>query len=231
MKLSRRDFVVGGVGLLLSGCAPASQRAANRPGAPWPLPRSRPRRITPIAADGEHAVEANAAAQGDLSKLIARTKWAKGKPIRGRLNRMGAIKRITVHHEGGSPVYFSDVRTTAERLEAIRKAHLQRMHAGDIGYHYIIDRSGRLWQGRDIGYQGAHVREHNEHNIGVMVLGNFDRQSPTAQQRASLHATLEQLMRQHRVALHNVHTHQELVATQCPGRVLQHHMKSLRGRA
>ena len=44
----------------------------------------------------------------------------------------------------------------------------------------------------------------NPHNIGVMVLGNFDRQSPTRQQYASLQTTLTTLMRQHGIRRNGV---------------------------
>lgn len=134
---------------------------------------------------------------------------------------MNGVNRITVHHEGWRLVYFTDYRTTAERLETIRASHLQRMGAGDIGYHYIIDRAGRLWEGRDLRYQGAHVKEQNPHNIGIMLLGNFDQQSPSDAQMATLKSTLITLMRAYKVPAQRVYTHRELHNSQCPGTQLQ----------
>ncbi|MEE9213111.1 MAG: peptidoglycan recognition family protein [Phycisphaeraceae bacterium] len=141
---------------------------------------------------------------------------------------MGKIDRITVHHEGYRPVYFSDMASTAERLELIRQSHLSRMRAGDIGYHYVIDRAGRLWECRDFHYQGAHVKNNNEHNLGVMVLGNFDRQQPTDAQIVTLRDTLSKLMRHYRVPVNRVYTHQEITPTACPGKKLQPTVVSLR---
>ena len=195
------------------------------------MPGSRPRPIGPVPANVVATAVEPIIQAGDLGKILTRQRWARGKPIADRLNPMGGVKRITVHHEGGTAVYFADVRRTAQRLELIRKSHLQRMKAGDIGYHYIIDRAGRLWHGRDERFQGAHVSNHNTHNIGVMVLGNFDLQKPTRQQLTMLRSTLQRLRGQYQVAMHNVHTHQELMATRCPGNVLQTHMEGLRRQA
>ncbi len=161
-------------------------------------------------------------------RAIPRENWAKGSPISGRLNPMGAYRRITVHHEGWTDVWFSDQAKTAKRLESIRRSHLDRLRAGDIGYHFIIDRAGRLWEGRSLRYQGAHVRDHNANNIGVMVLGNFTRQRPTDVQMNTLGKTLKSLMKRYRVPVGRVYTHQELTPTSCPGKSLQRSMMALR---
>ncbi len=141
---------------------------------------------------------------------------------------MRGVNRITIHHEGWTPVWFTDARSVSQRLESIRRSHLDRLGAGDIGYHLIIDRAGRVWQGRSMGYQGAHVRDHNAHNIGVMVMGNFDLQRPSDAQHAALHQTLVGLVRQYRIPSKHVFTHQEFNVTSCPGRSLQKHTNALR---
>jgi len=144
-----------------------------------------------------------------------------------RINMMNGISHITVHHEGWTAVWFSDYRATQARLRLIQKAHMDRRWA-DIGYHYIIDRAGRLWEGRPIQYQGAHVPGHNEHNIGLMVLGNFELQHPSDAQMTKLQETLIQLRRQYDVPISHVHTHQELTPTKCPGKALQPEMVAMR---
>ncbi len=141
---------------------------------------------------------------------------------------MRAVEHITIHHEGWTPVWFDDVRSTSQRIESIRVSHLRRLHAGDIGYHLVIDRAGRVWQGRDLRYQGAHVRDHNTENLGIMVLGNFDLQRPTQAQNDALRHTVSTFMRRYRVPLRQVFTHQELNVTSCPGKVLQRHVTVLR---
>jgi N-acetyl-anhydromuramyl-L-alanine amidase AmpD len=145
-----------------------------------------------------------------------------------RILPMGTVERITVHHEGSTEVTFADWVSTAQRLEMIRQSHLERLHAGDIGYHYVIDRAGNIWQGRDIAFQGAHVRDHNAGNVGVMVLGNFDVQRPTDAQLATLRTTVATLRQAYRVPLGRVYTHKELNPTECPGINLQGRMVAFR---
>jgi N-acetyl-anhydromuramyl-L-alanine amidase AmpD len=88
-----------------------------------------------------------------------------------------------------------------------------------------------VWQGRDVTrYQGAHVSKRNEHNIGVMCMGNFEQQRPTSNQIASLDGFVSVLMRRHRIPANRVYTHQEIMPTRCPGRNLQNYMLATRGR-
>jgi hypothetical protein len=149
--------------------------------------------------------------------VISRAIWADARPIMDRMTPMDGVNRITLHHEGWNPVYFIDAPTTAERLELIRRSHINRLKSGDIGYHFIIDRAGRVWQGRQAMYQGAHVRSHNEHNIGVMCLGNFDVQSPSSEQLKTLLVLVKALQRFYKVPASRVKMHRELNPTDCPG--------------
>jgi hypothetical protein len=160
--------------------------------------------------------------KGDASlKVLPRTQWADARPLMDRMDPMGRVDRITLHHEGWNPVAFTDLPTTAERLELIRRSHINRLHSGDIGYHFVIDRAGRVWQAREARYQGAHVRSNNENNIGVMCLGNFDVQSPSPEQLKSLVATVKALRRFYKVPVYKVKTHREINPTACPGKNLQ----------
>lgn len=141
---------------------------------------------------------------------------------------MKGINRITIHHEGHTPVWFTDEPSTRARLEQVRSIHTRDRRWGDIGYHYVIDRAGRVIEGRSVAYQGAHVSNQNPHNVGVMLLGNFEKQSPSQAQLTALQSTLRHLMAKYRVPVKRVYTHRELGPTVCPGRNLQPRIASLR---
>jgi hypothetical protein len=160
--------------------------------------------------------------------MMPRAWWTKYGPNGAKLNPMAGVNRITVHHEGHTPVWFTDDRSTRERMEQVRGVHTRDRKWADIGYHYIIDRAGRIIEGRSVAYQGAHVSQQNEHNVGVMLLGNFEQQSPSQQQLLSLQTTLRFLMAKYRVPTNRVYTHRELGPTVCPGRNLQPRVASLR---
>jgi len=223
--LSRRQLILSGLGLVVAGCSGSRYMTTPRPGPLWPTLHDRPhiddRPVTTLPND------AGATAVGPIM-AYPRARWAKARPILRRLRVMGRIQRITIHHEGWTPVWFNDPTSTSKRLEAIRTSHLKRLCAGDIGYHLIIDRAGQIWQGRDLQYQGAHVRDQNKNNVGVMVLGNFDLQRPTDLQLTALHQTVTKLMHQYDIPIKQVFTHQEFNITSCPGKSLQRNMVAMR---
>lgn len=229
MGMTRREFVLAGLALTATGCAQQSGLTVIRPGPVWPE-TAPPRSTLPprtAAIPPKPPVTPTAPAAALPIPAIARAQWAKADPIASRINPINGIDRLTVHHEGSTAVWFADMPGTQNRLELIRREHVKRGWA-DIGYHFVVDRAGRVWQGRDIRFQGAHVKDHNEHNIGVMVLGNFDIQQPTDAQLTALRNTVSRLMKVYRIPVGRVYTHQELMPTACPGKALQPRMVSLR---
>ena len=240
MSMTRRQMMLAGLGLLVTGCTTPSTSTSRRPGADWPSDISSPRpsqgqsvdagssRATSGPSQASSASPTPGAGSDGPLEAISRDRWASRGPVPGRVNRMGEINRITVHHEGWTPVNFTDFTRTAQRIEHDRHVHVDHRGWGDIGYHYIIDRQGRLWEGRSLAYQGAHVGGHNEHNIGIMCLGNFDQQQPTNRQVDALVDTLRKLRRSYDIPVSRIYTHQELSPSACPGTNLQPRMVRIR---
>ena len=75
----------------------------------------------------------------------------------------------------------------------IRRGHVNHNGWADIGYHFAVDRAGRVWSCRPLVWQGAHVKDRNEGNIGVLVLGNFEIERPTSAQLNALAIHLKTL--------------------------------------
>lgn len=252
--MSRRDAVLrsaaamiglAGAASLLSGCSTSG--ASNRAAASTPtsVPPSGSTRSTEelLQRWGNGASRRSADARGsdwqplpqtadlpsgsNFSGLIRRTSWSKGDPVPQLMDRMLPINKITVHHDGMSPFTSTAQRDAASRIEAIRRAH-RSQDWGDIGYHYLIDPSGRVWEGRPLVWQGAHVKDNNEGNIGICMLGNYESQNLTDRQAKSLDTFLASTMAQYRIARNRVYTHREFRATACPGRSLQARMDTLR---
>jgi hypothetical protein len=161
---------------------------------------------------------------------MSRSQWTRmGIARPNEAHDMNGINRITVHHDA---IVSTDLRSSsdvARRIESIRRTHVQKGWA-DIGYHYVVDPQGRVWEGRPVYKQGAHVEDNNEHNLGVVVLGNFSVHAPTAAATSSLERFVAQQMQRYRVPLGRVYTHQELRPTECPGTRLQRFMIATRGR-
>lgn len=220
MNLSRRRILLSSLAAAaLAGCT--DQRSlSSLPSMNWPdIAQPRPGDILP-PPPGPTPPSVLPTGLGTAANPIPRSHWTKAHPLMGEINPMNGITRITLHHEGWTAVTFTDLATTAHRLESIRHAHRARGWA-DIGYHYVIDRAGRVWQGRDVRFQGAHVRDHNEHNLGIMCLGNFDIERPSDAQLRTLCDTTRYFRRKYNVPIHLVKTHQEINPTACPGKTMQ----------
>ena len=165
----------------------------------------------------------------DPDTVLPRGLWTGEQLDSSQADRMNGIRHVTIHHEGSpNPRTLTGLDETAELLERIRRYHVQGLGWADIGYHYVIDRAGRVWECRPIDWQGAHVRHHNEHNVGIMVLGNFEIQRPSDAQLERLPRFLADLRRRHGVDAVDVRSHREWAATACPGRLLQPHFQTMR---
>ena len=140
---------------------------------------------------------------------------------------MVRVNRITVHHDAIMPVPTGSYADSVRRMRLIRTGHLNNGWA-DIGYHFAIDPSGRIWQARPLELQGAHVKYNNPGNLGIVVFGNYEQIRPTQATLQSVNKMLAYAMGRFSVPLSRVHTHQELRSTACPGRYLQAQMNSTR---
>lgn len=161
------------------------------------------------------------------SGVMPRSQWTRQGPIVRLSNPMGRVTRITIHHDGMNAFTSTQAGDAAGRLESIRKAHTGQGWA-DIGYHFAIDPAGRVWEGRPLSLQGAHVKDNNEQNLGILVLGNHNDTRPTSAAIATLGGFVSSQMRRFGVPVQRVYTHQELKATECPGVHLQRQMLDLR---
>lgn len=224
----RRGFLLVSAAFL-AGCATAPQ-TAGLPDAEFPSGRyddvPAPRRAaTPSPAAKRPPTVAAAPVDQLPGGVIPRSHWARFGPDTSDINPMLPVKSITIHHEGWEPFMAVDSGATAARIEQVRVAHRNAKGGGyaDIGYHFIVDRDGRIWEGRSLKFQGAHVRNHNEGNIGIMCLGNFEVQSPSPKQLAGLSKQVRAMMARYNVPVRRVYTHREWSGAQtlCPGRTLQ----------
>ena len=161
------------------------------------------------------------------SFVIPRTRWTTGTTRAWLADAQSPIRRITIHHDAISPSPSGRYDDSVRRLIAIRNGHLSHKWA-DIGYHYAIDPAGRAWQARPLTYQGAHVKDQNPGNIGIVMMGNYEQATPTPEALETLNRLITHEMSRFRVALSNVRTHRELAPTACPGRNLQLRMDQIR---
>lgn len=153
--------------------------------------------------------------------FLGRDTWTRVAPRTWRMRAasLEQYNRITVHHDGCVVNKHTSLDEVARDLDGILGGHLKR-NFGDIGYHFAVDYAGRVWEARSLSYWGAHVSGHNEDNIGIVLLGNFEEQTPSTDQLDALNQ-LVVLLRQHfDISRGRVYGHIELGRTLCPGRYL-----------
>jgi len=78
-----------------------------------------------------------------------------------------------------------------------------------VGYHFVITGDGKITQCRGLLEDGAHTRGQN-HKIGVVLTGNFEKELPSMAQIKSLLLILKD----------DFSTHKDYAATLCPGKNL-----------
>ncbi len=94
----------------------------------------------------------------------------------GPVEASGGIKFAVVHHTANSNTYAaSDVPAM---LASIYEYHTGTNGWCDTGYNFIIDRFGRIWEGRSGGItkaiSGGHAQGFNTGSVGVSLLGQFE---------------------------------------------------------
>ena len=241
-----------GVSELPGGFMPADTTTAwNRPDTGYAPPANF---TTPPYHPPAKAAQSPVVEVGSIP-IIQRSAWALAGPNMKTIQPMNGVKLITFHHTGDpQPFYDDSYAGTAHYWEAIRE-YQRGQGFEDIGYHFGIDRVGRVWQLRKLKYRGEHVRDGfaaprwldqypqykdspthpihgryiwNAHNIGVVSLGNFMIQNPTPQQKQRIVQIGLLLRRLYQIPIYHCYTHQELVATECPGKNLQPYMEYIR---
>jgi N-acetylmuramoyl-L-alanine amidase len=56
----------------------------------------------------------------------------------------------------------------------IRKWHMQGNGWSNIGYHFVIRRSGKVERGRALDEVGTHVQGHNTDSVGICLVGGLN---------------------------------------------------------
>ncbi len=175
----------------------------------------------PVVAKSSSPAAPAAAAKSP--PILPRTAWG-ARRTRSNFDRMTPISRITVHHTA-TRLPGNSARVAADAIKSYQREHQEKEGWADIGYHFLIDPSGRIWEGRPISYQGAHAGspQLNVGNVGIALIGDFTVQQPSAAQKRALTDLLDSLCAKYRVAHGRVYTHQEMLGggTECPGPALQ----------
>ncbi|MFQ5629993.1 MAG: N-acetylmuramoyl-L-alanine amidase [bacterium] len=102
--------------------------------------------------------------------VISRQEWGAKNP-KERYAAHPYYDKLTLHHAAGFRA--ENLQEGILQMQAIQKLHQDIRGWNDIGYHFVVDRAGNIYQGRPEYVIGAHVGGANTGNIGVCVLGCY----------------------------------------------------------
>ncbi len=213
--------------------------------------------------DGTDSVDAQAAATNSTSSagasdetarlaaavftprpvIYSRQQWGADESIRGKSSlHYGDVHAGFVHHTVNANGYSrSEVPGI---LRSIYAYHVKSRGWSDIGYNYLIDRFGRIWEGRYGGVDrpvvGAHTLGYNDDSFAASAIGNYQIVKPSTamiQAYATLFAWKLSLHGVNADSTHQwvtkrwfqaINGHRDAAATLCPGQYLYNKIPKIR---
>ncbi len=115
-------------------------------------------------------------------QIFSRDQWGADESLRDRGSlRYGDIDGGFVHHTVNANDYSRD--QVPSLLRGIYAYHTRSLGWSDIGYNFLVDRFGRIWEGRYGGVSrpvvGAHTLGYNDDSFAMSAIGNFETAQPT----------------------------------------------------
>jgi len=132
-----------------------------------------------MAADAAPVATPSTAVEGypPMPAIYSRASWGADEELMNWTpSYADTLVAATIHHTADSNSY--DSGDVPGMLRSIYYYHSVTRGWGDIGYNAIVDKFGRIWEGRFGGLAttviGAHAGGFNTGTFGVSVIGNYD---------------------------------------------------------
>ena len=114
-------------------------------------------------------------------KLIPRAGWGADESIRRAPPAYApSVQYAIVHHTAGTNSYTAS--ESAAIVRGIEVYHVKGNGWNDIGYNFLVDKYGQVFEGRyggvDKNVIGAHAEGFNSGSFGVAVLGTYNAAAP-----------------------------------------------------
>lgn len=133
------------------------------------------------------------------------------------------VNKLVVHHSATNAV------TTT--VSSIKSGHLKRGYR-DIGYHKVILWNGDIKDGRSESKQGAHAKGANVGSLGVCLTGNFEKETPSKEQKESLVKLLTRWCKEDDLTTESIYSHSDtpgaITATLCCGKNLKSELPKIK---
>jgi len=174
----------------------------------------------------------------DEIKIVRKVAYNEnGEPLLWPLEYPEKIRKIFIHHTASS----KNLDNPKQAIRDIYRWHAVSRGWGDIGYNYVIDQYGNIYEGRygGEGVVGGHVLRANTGTIGIAVLGNYQEEEIAEKAKISLINLIAEKANLHGIAplgessfrgkiMDNIVGHRDYAATACPGERLYARLPEIR---
>src|ERR687891_1525731 len=114
--------------------------------------------------------------------IVPRLSWGADESTRrNQPSYVDAVRFSIVHHTAGRNAYSR--AEAAAIVKGIQLYHVKGNGWNDIGYNFLVDRFGTVYEGRFGGIErnvvGAHARGFNTGSVGIAVLGTYSGATPS----------------------------------------------------
>ncbi|MEU0434343.1 N-acetylmuramoyl-L-alanine amidase [Streptomyces sp. NPDC006290] len=121
--------------------------------------------------------------------IVTRAQWGADESLNDEAPGYGTeIKVVFVHHTVDANTYTCT--ESAALVRAIRAYHIKTNGWKDIGYNFLVDKCGTIFEGRKGGVDqpviGAHNPGFNTNSTGIAVLGEYSSIDASAAAKASV---------------------------------------------
>ncbi len=150
--------------------------------------------IDPGTSPGDAALDAvlppaMASADTNAPAMITRAQWGADETLAKPTERNATLKVMFVHHTATTNSYAGTAAAAAQ-IRSIYAYHTKVNGWSDIGYNFLVDNAGTIFEGRkhsiDELVMGAHTEGFNTDSMGVSALGNYEEAAPPAAMMSSI---------------------------------------------
>ncbi|MFG2027229.1 N-acetylmuramoyl-L-alanine amidase [Streptomyces sp. NPDC048825] len=118
---------------------------------------------------------------GPRPRIVTRRGWGADERLRERhFSYTKSVRAAFVHHSASGNNYRCS--QAASVIRSIYRYHVQSSGWRDIGYNFLVDKCGNIYEGRAGGVtkpvKGAHTLGFNSNSMGIAVLGSFNGTNP-----------------------------------------------------
>lgn len=175
-------LVDGGVDQPTAASASATQ-ASWRPGTVLASVGGSTTTVRSVVSDTVPLAAPTAAPTPDSLRphIVTRAEWGADESIRKPIAWNSTIKAVIVHHTVNANDY-----TQAQAPAIVRSIyayHVKGRGWSDVGYHFLVDRFGTVYEGRKGSIDkiplGVHTGGFNTSTIGVSAIGDYGKAAPS----------------------------------------------------